>query len=244
MSDEAKAPFLKHLSELRSVVLQSVLVVAALFIPCYMFFRFPLLRAIVSPAMDALSAEQTLIFTKPSEGFSALVASCLFTAFVLAAPFILYKVWRFIAPGLKMNEKRELTIFVLCGTALFLSGVLFCHSIVAPRALAFLLTEHSSDFVVAMPSLGQTLSFLLTMCLGFGIVFEFPLVSFFLSRWGVVSARTMSMARKYAYVIGALLSAVITPTTDMISMMFLLLPIVIFYEMGIFVARVAERRKA
>ncbi|WP_462137074.1 twin-arginine translocase subunit TatC [Candidatus Mycalebacterium sp.] len=242
MSDDTKAPFLKHLSELRSVVLQSALVVAALFIPCYTFFRFPLLRIIVSPAVDALAGEQTLIFTKPSEGFSALVASCLFTAFVLASPFILYKTWRFIAPGLKTAEKKGLTVFVLFGTALFLSGVLFCHSVVAPRALVFLLTEHSSDFVVAMPSLGQTLSFLLTMCLGFGIVFEFPLVSFFLSRWGIVSARTMSASRKYAYVIGALASAVITPTTDPTSMMFLFLPIVIFYEAGIFVARLAERK--
>lgn len=243
MSDDTRAPFLKHLSELRSAVLQSLLVVGALFVPCYMLLRFPLLRAVVSPAVSALPEGSVLIFTKPSEGFSALVAVCLFASFALAMPFILYKAWSFIAPGLKTAEKRSVTVFVLFGTALFLAGVLFCHGVVAPRAMEFLLQEHSSDFVAAMPSLGRTLSFLLAMCMGFGIVFEFPLAAFFLSRWGVVSAKAMSVSRKYAYVAGAVLSAFITPTTDIASMMFLFVPIAVFYEVGIVTARMAGKKR-
>ncbi len=237
MTDEAKAPFLKHLAELRTVILHCFIAVAALFFPFYAFLRFDLLRLVTEPVVSALPPGQTLIFTKPSEGFAALVAVSLFFAFMSAMPFILYKIRKFIAPGLRETEKKWLSFFVFFGTVSFVTGVFFCHSQVAPRAMDFLLGENSSDFVRAMPSLGQSLSFLLTMCLAFGIVFEFPLVAFTLSRLGIVNAKTLGGARKYSYLAGSVLAAVITPTTDLASMMFLLIPIFVFYEAGIIIAK-------
>ncbi len=241
MNGDTKAPFLKHLAELRSAVLQSVIAVAVMFVPCY-YFRFELLKTIMAPVLSALPAGSSLIFTNPAEGFTSLIAASLFSSLALSSPFILYRVWHFIAPGLYQQERKGLFLFVFFGTVLFFTGILFCHSLAAPRALAFLLGEHSGDFFSAMPSLSRSLSFLLTMCLGFGAVFEFPLIAFFLSRWGVVTHRTLTASRRYAYLIGSLLTAVITPTTDFASMMFLFIPLVVFYEAGIVTARVFGKR--
>ncbi len=235
--DDSKAPFLKHFAELRKVVLHSVLVVIALFFPCYLF-RIRLLELIVRPVTSALPEGGSLIFTKPSEGFVALIQASVFAAFVLASPFILYRIWRFIAPGLRSKEKKGAVSFVLFGTVQFFTGVWFCHAVAAPRAFAFLLAEPSAHFLSAMPSVGQSLSFLMSMCLGFGVVFEFPLIALLLSRWGVVTAAQLGAARKYAYVAGTAIIAVITPTTDFASMMFLLVPLAVFYEAGIVAARV------
>ncbi len=237
MNGETKAPFLKHLVELRKAVLQSVAAIAVLFIPCY-FFRFRLLELMVEPVTSALPPESSLIFTKPSEGFVSLIQAALFTASVLAAPFVLHRVWSFIAPGLRPEERKGLFSFVFFGTVQFFAGVYFCHAVAAPRMFKFLLGEHSTEFLSAMPSLGQSLSFLMSMCLGFGAVFEFPLIVFFLSKWGLVTADGLRAARKYAYVIGTFLAAVITPTTDFASMMFLFVPLALFYEAGIVTAKI------
>lgn len=241
-SSRSKAPFLQHLAELRRVLLQSVLAVAALFVPCY-FFRFQLLEIIVAPAVSALPPGSSLIFTRPSEGFVALVQASLFAALLLATPFILHRLWSFLAPGLRPGEKKGLVSFVFFGTALFFAGVAFCHAVVAPRALAFLFGESSPEFLSPMPSVSRTLSFLLSMCLGFGAAFEFPLAAFFLSKWGVVTAEGLAAARKYAYLACAVIAAVITPTTDFASMMFLLLPFALFYEAGILAAKIFGRRR-
>ena len=241
MNGDIKAPFLKHLAELRSSILQSVLAVAVMFVPCY-YFRFELLKIIIAPVLSALPPGSSLIFTNPVEGFTSLIAASLFSSVALSSPFILYRIWRFIAPGLYAGERRGLFLFVFFGTVLFFTGILFCHSLVAPRALEFLLGKHSSDFFSAMPSLSRSLSFLLTMCLGFAAVFEFPLIAFFLSRWGVVTPQTLAASRKYAYLIGSVLTAVITPTTDFVSMMFLFIPLVMFYEAGIITARMFAKR--
>lgn len=237
MNTDSKAPFIRHLAELRKAVLRPVLLIIVFFIPCY-FVRFDILRLAVEPVVSALPEGGGLIFTKPGEGFAALVMSSLFAAFMLALPFTLYSLWGFIAPGLKRGERRSVAIFVFAGTVLFCAGVFFCYRLAAPRALEFLLSEHSSDFMTAMPSVGQSLSFLLTLCFSFGVVFEFPLVAFLLSRWGVVSAKGFAGGRKYAYVAGAMAAAVITPTTDIVSMMFLLVPLAVFYEAGIVTAKV------
>lgn len=240
MNGDSKASFLKHLAELRKAVLQSVLAVIVLFVPCY-FFRFRLLELTVEPVTSALGADGSLIFTKPSEGFVSLVQVSFFAAIVLAAPFILHRIWRFTEPGLRPKEKKGLISFVFFGTVQFFAGVYFCHAVVAPRAFAFLLGQNSADFVSAMPSLGQSLSFLVSMCLGFGAVFEFPLIVYFLSRWNLVTAAGLRSYRKYAYVGGTLFVAVITPTTDFASMMFLLVPFALFYEAGIVVAKVSRK---
>lgn len=222
---------------MRKAIIRSALAGAALFPLCW-HFRFEIMRKLVEPATSALPPGGELIFTRPSEGFGALVGAAAASAFVLSMPFTLYNLWRFVSPGLKAKEKKDAGIFIAAGTALFLAGVLFCHSIAAPRAMQFLLAGQSADFMSAMPSLGQTLSFLLTLCVSFGIVFEFPLAAFFLAKWGIADARRLASARKYAYVAGALASAVLTPTTDIASMLMMFVPLVVFYEAGIVTARV------
>lgn len=239
MIEDTKAPFLSHLSELRKSVIRSALAVAALFPLCW-HFRFEIMRKAVEPATAALPPGGELIFTRPSEGFGALVGAAAAAAFVLAMPFTLYNLWRFVSPGLKRREKRDAAVFIASGSALFFAGVVFCHAVAAPRAMEFLLAGQSADFMSAMPALGQTLSFLLTLCVSFGIVFEFPLAAFFLSKWGIADSRRLAAARKYAYVAGAVGAAVLTPTTDMASMLMLFAPMVLFYEIGVWVARAAR----
>lgn len=242
MSEDTKAPFLAHLSELRKVIIRSALAGAALLPLCW-HFRFEIMRKVVEPATSALPPNGELIFTRPSEGFGALVGAAVAAAFTLSMPFTLYNIWRFVSPGLKTKEKKDAVIFIAAGTALFAAGVVFCHSIAAPRAMQFLLAGQSADFMSAMPSVGQTLSFLLTLCVTFGIVFEFPLAAFFLAKWGIADAGSLARARKYAYVAGAVLAAVLTPTTDIASMLMMFAPLVVFYEAGILTARVVGQTR-
>jgi sec-independent protein translocase protein TatC len=240
--NEEKMSFIDHLGELRRRLLWSLLAVGILFIPAY-YFSNELFEFLMKPLIENLPEGSTLIFTRPAEGFSTYLKVSFFAALFLAVPFILYQAWRFIAPALYKEEKQIVIPFIFFGSLFFGLGAAFCYYIASPPAFKFLLNEYSSEYVKAFPTISAALSFFMALIFGFGLVFEFPLIIFILARIGIVTSKWLREKRKYAVVVSAMIAAILTPTTDAISMMLMFVPIIIFYELGILVAWLFGKKK-
>ena len=240
--NESKMSFLDHLSELRMRILWSLLAVAILFGPAY-YFSNEIFEFLMKPLVENLPEGSSLIFTRPAEGFTTYLKVSFFAALIAAVPFILYQGWKFVGPALYKEEKQLIIPFIFFGTLFFAAGAAFCYYVASPPAFKFLLNEYSSDYVKAFPTIREALSFFMALIFGFGLVFEFPLIIFILARIGVVTSAWLRKQRKYAIIISALIAAMLTPTTDAISMMLMFVPIVIFYELGIVVAWIFGKKK-
>ncbi len=240
--NEDKMSFLDHLGELRRRLLWSLLAVGILFIPAY-YFSNEIFEFLMKPLIENLPEGSSLIFTRPAEGFTTYLKVSFFAALLAAVPFILYQGWKFVAPALYKEEKQVAVPFILFGTLFFLAGAAFCYYVASPPAFKFLLNEYSSEYVKAFPTIREALSFLMALIFGFGLVFEFPLIIFILARIGVVTSSWLRQKRKYAVIISAMIAAMLTPTTDAISMMLMFVPILVFYELGILVAWMFGKKK-
>ncbi len=235
--------FLDHISELRMRVLWSLLAVAVLFGPAY-YFSNEIFDFLMKPLVENLPEGSSLIFTRPAEGFTTYLKVSFFAAVVLAVPFILYQAWKFVAPALYKEEKQIIIPFIFFGSLFFAAGAAFCYFIAAPPAFKFLLNEYSSDYVKAFPTIREALSFFMALIFGFGLIFEFPLVIFILARVGVVTSSWLIKQTKYAIIVSAVVAAMLTPTTDAVSMMLMFVPILVFYGLGIFVAWIFGKKKS
>lgn len=240
--NEEKMSFLDHLGELRKRLLWSFLAILVFFIPAYAFSN-EIFDFLMKPLIENLPEGSSLIFTRPAEGFTTYLKVSFFASVLLAVPFILYQAWKFVAPALYKKEKQIIIPFIFFGSLFFLLGAAFCYYVASPPAFKFLLNEYSSEYVKAFPTISEALSFFMALIFGFGLVFEFPLIIFILARIGVVTSKWLREKRKYAIILSALLAAILTPTTDAISMMLMFVPIVVFYELGILVAWMFGKKK-
>jgi sec-independent protein translocase protein TatC len=176
------------------------------------------------------------------EAFMVYFQVCIVTAFVLGSPWIFYQVWSFIAAGLYPHEKRYVNIFLPVSLGLFLAGVLVCQFLVIPKAVEALLwfnewLELEPDF-----RLNEWLGFAIFMPVVFGLSFQTPLVMLFLERIGILTVDTFRSARRIAWFLMAIFAAVITPSTDAFSMLFLWVPMSLLYELGILMCLWAPKR--
>ncbi len=240
--NEDKMSFLDHLGELRKRLLWSFLAILVFFIPAYAFSN-EIFDFLMKPLIENLPEGSSLIFTRPAEGFTTYLKVSFFASVLLSVPFILYQAWKFVAPALYKKEKQIIIPFIFFGSLFFLLGAAFCYYVASPPAFKFLLNEYSSEYVKAFPTISEALSFFMALIFGFGLVFEFPLIIFILARIGVVTSKWLREKRKYAIILSALIAAILTPTTDAISMMLMFVPIVVFYELGILVAWMFGKKK-
>ena len=169
-----------------------------------------------------------MIYTQPGEAFSLYVQIALIAGVVLAAPFIMYQVWMFIAPGLYSNEKRLAIPFVLFTTIGFLGGAAFNHYIAFPFMMAFFASFNTPDLAF-MPKLDDVFGLYTKMLLGMGLVFQMPTVVFFLAKMKLVTARFLAQNFKYAILIIFIAAAVITPTGDPMTQTIFAAPMVALY---------------
>ena len=238
--DSKEMSFLDHLEELRWVLIRigiSVIVGAMI--------AFPLSKWILDPILlrplTSQFPEMKLIFLKPSGMFLALVGISLWTAVIISLPYIAYQIWRFIAPGLLKNERRLMPLVVFSTVFCFLAGASMAYFVVLPYALRFLVGTWS-DIAVPQLEVKEYLTFTLRLTMAFGVVFELPVLAFFLSRMGIVTPEFMRKFRLYAIFMIAVLAAFITPP-DAVTMLMLLLPLVLLYEISILIAVAAVRRR-
>ena len=240
MTDEDKKPFLSHLEELRKRLVACAIAVAVGFAVSYAFSE-RLFNLLIMPLKAVMPEGDQLIFTNLPEMFFTYLKVAFLSGVMLMAPFIFYQLWMFIAPGLYRREKKYVIPFVVASTILFVGGALFGYFVVFPFGFKFFI-GFSNEYVKALPSVKQYFSFAIKLLFAFGIVFELPVVIFFLTKMGIVTPELLSRKRKYAILLTFVLAAILTPP-DVITQCMMAGPLIILYEIGILVSRTARKRK-
>ncbi|MGI8430250.1 MAG: twin-arginine translocase subunit TatC [Solirubrobacteraceae bacterium] len=246
-SDSGQMTLIEHLIELRSRIIKCALAVAIgaalgwiVYVPVLRFLTDPL-RQLSNNSSQLFPGTGKLLATDPLEPFAIRIKVSAYLGIFLAMPVLLWQFWRFIAPGLYSNEKKYAMSFVASALALFAAGSAIAYWTL-PKAIDFLSTVGGSDFVNGY-SAQKYLMLILYMMLAFGGGFEFPIVLIFLQLAHVVTYQQLNGFRRWAYVLVAVLAAVITPSTDPISMCALMFPMWIFYEVAILFGYVRMRRQ-
>ncbi len=239
VSDE-KQPFLSHLEELRKRLIACAIAVGVGFVGCYIFSE-RLFQLLIAPLTKVMPEGNHLIFTNLPEMFITYLKVSFVAGILLTAPFIFYQLWMFVAPGLYQTEKKYLIPFVISSTVLFVGGALFGYFVVFPFGFKFFM-GFSSEYIKALPSVKQYFSFSIKLLFAFGLIFELPVIIFFLAKMGLVTSDLLKQKRKYAILLTFTIAAILTPP-DVITQLMMAGPLILLYEIGIIVARLARGKK-
>ncbi len=233
--NEKVMPFLDHLDELRTRLLHSIITIIVTTIICYFFSR-EIMAFLTKPF------PHKLIFLAPAESFMIHIKISMFAGIFLSLPYLFYQLWKFVAPGLLGKEKKYIPTIVFFSTFFFLLGASFCFFTVIPIGLNFLLSWQA-DNIIPTISVKEYLKFVTMLIFVFGIVFELPLLSYFLTRMGLLNPQFMSKHRRYSTVIIFIVAAILTPP-DVISQILLAIPLLLLYEISIIVSKVVYKKKS
>jgi sec-independent protein translocase protein TatC len=228
---EGQMGFLEHLDELRRRLIRCCIAMAAGMLFAFAFID-RLVAFVLTPSRRVLPAGAKLIYTQPGEAFGFYIQVALIAGGLLAAPFIMWQVWRFVAPGLYVKEKRLAIPFVMLTTIGAVSGAAFSHYILFPYLIAFFGTFSSPDLGF-MPRLEDLFDLYTRMLLGMVVVFQIPTVAFFLGRMQMVRARFLWRHFKYAFLIIFIAAAILTPTPDPWNQIVFAAPMVGLYLLSI-----------
>jgi sec-independent protein translocase protein TatC len=227
--------FLDHLDDLRKVLVHSAAAFLLAMIVCW-FFSARLLEFVIRPL-----PVESLVFTDPIEAFMVRVRLSVAVGLMVSFPFILFRVWAFVAPGLFTNERKKTLPFVVGSSALFYTGVVFCYLVLIPVVLDFLLGFRTPR-LNPMISVNSYLSFVTRLCIAFGAVFQLPIVVLVLSLLGIVTPSWLLRQWRYGVVGVALAAAIFTPP-DVISMIVMGVPLIALYAVSVALAFVIVRKK-
>ena len=236
--DDAAIPVTEHLAELRRRVAW-VVASWAFFAVASFSYAEEIFGFLLAPAIEVLGpAGSSLQSIAPAEIFFTYLKCALLAGFIFSLPVFFWQVWSFVAPGLYANEKKALIPFVLCSSALFGGGAVFGYSMVFPLVFEFF-NSFSNEFVISAWTMREVFSLTTQLFLAFGIAFELPLFVFFLSLSRVVTARQLAKGTPYAVLVIFVFAAIMTPP-DFVSQVFLALPMLALYLVGVGVAWVFD----
>jgi sec-independent protein translocase protein TatC len=196
----------------------------------------------IQAALRHYHQDDTLIFTSPAGMINIIITFGLYIGIVIAAPFVLYQVWLFIAPGLYKHERKAVTGFVFSSFFLFIAGISFGYFIMLPYMLNFLIGFQGP--FRPLITVNEYMDFILIVLLGLGIIFELPILIFFLALFNIVTPRFLWKNQRYAILVIAILAAIVTPTPDATTMLIFMVPMLGLYYLGIGVAWMVVRNKA
>jgi sec-independent protein translocase protein TatC len=237
MSDsETKLTLLGHFQELRKRLIRSVIAVAVAAIISFIFWKW-IFYILILPAKDI-----ELIFIEMTEMLGTIMRVCLASGLILAMPYLTLQAIMFVSPALTDRERRYLYIILPWIALMFLGGVVFGYFILIPPATKFLLT-FGSDIATPQIKIGNYIAIITRLLLAIGLVFEMPVVTTFLARIGVVKPKWLADKRKMAIIVAFILAAIITPTFDPINQSLVAVPLIVLYEMSIWLAKLVYRRK-
>ena len=257
--------FLEHLEELRWHIIRSLIAIISAGFVCFLMKDFIFDTIIFGPkkmdfptykflcqAATFIGIETTfcgdefpfIVQNRTMAGqFSAHVMTSIISGFIISFPYILYEFWKFIAPGLLEKEKAKSRGFILVSSLLFFLGVLFGYYIISPLSINFLGTYQVSSQVINEIDLGSFISLVRSSTLASGIIFELPIIIYFLTKAGIVTPESLVKYRKYALVLVLILAAIITPP-DVASQIIVAIPIVVLYQVSIFISRIVIKNQA
>lgn len=241
---EVRLTFLEHLRELRKRLARALLGVAAGMVVVGGFVE-RIFHVLMEPVLDSLPENQrALHYTSYIEPLMVYLKVAAYGGIFLAVPWVLWQLWQFIAPGLYRREKRVVIPFLLSGTTLFYGGAAFCYFLIMPAAFPAMAAIANDASLAPVLTMSEQLSLVLAMLLGFGVVFEVPVIIAFLSMIGVVNWRTLAKYRRIAIVVNIIVAAIITPTGDPLNLALMAVPMILFYEIGIVLARFLGKKPA
>ena len=236
--DLKEMSFLDHLDELRSTIIQSLLVFLLLSIGCW-FFSGTILDLLVN-YLRGLNVE-SLYFQSPIEAFMVRLKISFVLGLMVSFPFILFKVWAFVSPGLFSNERKKVYPFMITSSLLFYLGVGFCYFVLIPLVLNFLL-GFGTEFLKPLLSVTQYFVFVARLSFTFGIVFQLPVIVLILTMMDLVTPGFLLRQWRYAVVIIFVAAAILTPP-DVISQLMMALPVLFLYFGSVLVAYMAVRKR-
>jgi sec-independent protein translocase protein TatC len=223
--------FWEHLDELRSRLVKIIITICCACIASYSFVD-PLLSYLIKPVGH-------VAFTSPADAFVAKVLLTIVLGILLSSPIVVYQIWKFIATGLREAERRYIKIFGPLSLIFFLCGAAFGYFVAIPISLNFLL-GFATDQIVPMITINNYISYIGSLVIAFGVVFEMPLVLMFLAKIGIATPEFLIQKRRYSIVLIFIVSAIFTPP-DVVSQMVMAVPLLILYELGIVFAKLATK---
>lgn len=251
MNDSGELTFWEHLDVLRGSLIRMLLAAVLAGVLAFVF-KDLLFAVVLAPADDSfvtyrlLEAEPfsiKLINTGLTEQFMVHMKVALLAGLLIASPYLLYVLFRFISPALYENERRYSVRLTVSAYIMFIVGIVVNYFVIFPLTVRFLGTYQVSTDVANMLTISSYVDTLATMSLVFGIVFEIPVISWLLARFGLLKARWMSCYRRHAIVVILIIAAVITPTSDMFTMLIVSLPVWLLYEASVVIVRLTEKER-
>jgi sec-independent protein translocase protein TatC len=239
--DAAEGTFISHLVELRNRLIHAVIAVFIVFVPLAVFAE-KLFQLVAIPLLQALPVGNSMIATEPASPFLTPIKLAFAAAVAITIPYLLYQLWAFVAPvapGLYKHERKLVVPLLVSSTVLFYAGMAFAYFVVLPLAFKFFVGM-APEGVEVMTDIRAFLSFVLAMFFAFGIAFEVPIAIILLSRAGVIDPDDLASKRAYV-AIGTFVVAMLLTPPDAISQTLLAIPMLLLFEVGIFVSRRMKR---
>ncbi|MFC2005596.1 twin-arginine translocase subunit TatC [Chloroflexota bacterium] len=236
INDEKRLSVLGHLSELRKRLIRSIIIVAITSSISFIFYE-QIFDILIRPAQGI-----SLQAIEMTEMLGTIMRVCLVSGIILAIPYLTYELIMFISPALTGKEKRYVYLILPWVALMFAAGVVFGYFILIPRITEFLLT-FGRDIATIEPRIGNYIKIVTRLLLTIGLVFEMPVLTTFLSRLGIIKPKWLSDKRKIAIVLAFILAAMITPTIDPINQTLVALPLIVLYEMSIWLAKLVHKRE-
>ncbi len=239
-----KMSFFEHLAELRTRLIYALGAVGIGMVIGLLISEkvFGFIARPMQAALRDAHLEDKLVYTSPTGVVNLLITLGLYLGIVIALPVVLYQVWLFIAPGLYRHERRGVLTFVLSSVFLFLTGIAFGYFVMLPYILKFLISFQGP--FKPLISINEYFDLILIVLLGLGVIFELPVLIFFLSVFGIVTPRFLWKNFRYAMLIITILAAIVTPTPDALTMIIFMAPMVLLYFVGLGVSYFVVRRRA
>ena len=232
MAKERQFTIIEHLEELRDRLIKSAIAVTVTTLLSFIFAK-QFLQLLIAPMGETPPVSST-----PTTNIVVFTKVALISGVALAMPVLVYQLISFIAPGLTRQEKRYLYLIVPGATLSFVAGIAFAYFVMLPTAIPFL-KGFLGDIVQPNWFVDKYISFITSLLFWVGLSFETPLLIFFLAKLGIVTPAVLSRNRKYAILVIAVLAAVITPTPDPFNMILVMVPLILLYEIGILLAKLA-----
>ena len=235
---EVEMTFLDHLEELRWRIIYSLIGVIVGAVICFVFIDFLVDIVLLNPARKVGADLQNL---KPFGQVFLYFQVAIVGGLILSIPNVFYQLWRFISPALHKREKKYIMAIVIFSSLCFLSGIVFAYFVMLPLTLSFA-AHFGSTTIKNQFAIDEYMSIIFSVMLGAGLIFELPMISFFLSKLGILKPSFMRKYRRHAIVIIMILAAVLSPGTDPVSQLVLAVPLVVLYEVSIIISKFSVKK--